>query len=700
MKKIIAISALVLSSIPIAFAADEIPVDRVILSSSGLANFVHKAKVTGDTQVVFPVRFEQVDDIMKSLIVFDKKGRLGGVTLPGRQPLDQVFKDLPFTREQIQSPLLLLNAYQGAVVTIKDTARNITGRLVQVEPFFVQIKDKSETRHRISLMTDTGLKQAVMEEVQTIQFNDDKIRAEIARALEAIREYGTQERRLLNVSLKGDGARDVTISYVVDAPLWKTAYRMVVPETGVTSGLLQGWAIVENMTSNDWNNIDLTLVSGNPVTFRQSLYASYYVPRAEVPVQVFGRVMPRVDEGSVAMNRQRAAEPVDAMKKSFGGGQGEQDANMMALAAAPMAAEMQESVETRSDGISLRQGGYGGMQNVTDPANVAESAEAATQVLFRFPDRLSLKSGQSMMVPFVSRSVPMQRISLYQPETQPRHPLAAVEINNDGDTGLPAGVLTIYEESAVLSGTAFVGDAQLPAIAAGEKRLVSYAVDNKIKITRSDASASSQGKLSMSQGLLRQSYKTVMTTSYTIEAPKKESRTLIIEHSKNGDFKLTKPEAKSTEETSTHYRLRFDLKPGEVKKQDVVMEREDWQSFQVLDMSADQITFLLSSEGRVIDADARAALDKIIKARAEMDAVQNDINSLNAEQQSIFNDQARLRQNLESLSGKSALRDTYLEKLEKQEERLAQIEKSVKEANDRYAAARQVLQKTIDQVNF
>ena len=75
---------------------------------------------------------------------------------------------------------------------------------------------------------------------------------------------------------------------------------MVVPETGKTQGLLQGWAVVENMTASDWNNVDLTLVSGNPVTFRQALYESYYVSRPEIPVQVFGRVMPRVDRGSVA----------------------------------------------------------------------------------------------------------------------------------------------------------------------------------------------------------------------------------------------------------------------------------------------------------------------------------------------------------------------------------------------------------------
>src|SRR5476649_188939 len=110
--------------------AEDMPVNSVILSTSGLANFEHRAHVDGNTKLEFPVRLEQVDDILKSLIVFDKQGRIGGVTLPGKQPLAQVFKDLPFTKEQLDSPLLLLNAYQGAAVTLEGKDFKATGKLL------------------------------------------------------------------------------------------------------------------------------------------------------------------------------------------------------------------------------------------------------------------------------------------------------------------------------------------------------------------------------------------------------------------------------------------------------------------------------------------------------------------------------------------------------------------------------------------
>ena len=65
--------------------------------------------------------------------------------------------------------------------------------------------------------------------------------------------------------------------------------------------LTQGWAVLENMSGQDWRDVEPTLVSGNPVTFRQALYAAYYVDRPEVPVEVLGRVLPAPDTGAIGL---------------------------------------------------------------------------------------------------------------------------------------------------------------------------------------------------------------------------------------------------------------------------------------------------------------------------------------------------------------------------------------------------------------
>lgn len=701
MKKVIAVTfaAALLSTSALAFAAEkEIPVDRVILSTSGLANFVHQMEVKDNAKVEFPVRFEQVDDILKSLVIFDEKGRLGGVTLPGKEPLAQVFKDLPFTQAQLQNPMLLLNAYQGAVVTATGNSSSMTGKIVQVKPEVIVTEDGTRvTKHRLSLMTADGLRQAVLEDLQSLNFENEKIRGEIARALEAIRENGSAERRMLTVSLPGEGTRPVTLSYVVDAPLWKTAYRMVIPEQGAAEqkGLLQGWAIVENMTASDWNNVDMTLVSGNPVTFKQALYESYYVPREEIPVQVFGRVMPRTDHGAIsargddmaeAMPMPAAAPAAKRMRaQSLGRATLEMDSSADFMAGAPASPEEMVS--------------YGGRGTMAQAANAAESAEATTQVLFRFPDRFTVKSGQSMMLPFVSREVPMERIALYQPETHPRHPLASVEIKNDGNTGLPPGVLTLYEESKLLKGTSFVGDASLAVVPVNDKRMISYALDSKTTVDRDVKSTSQEGRITVSKGIIRTAHTNRMETVYTIKAPEKEDRILVIEHPRQGDYNLVEPKSKDVEMTETHYRLRVPLKAGESKTLSVVMERENFSSYSIINLSQAQLASYASTRGQ-LDKDARRIFAKLASARAAIDEVDTKVREIERQKQSIFRDQDRVRENLRSLSGTSDIQQKYLRKLNEQEDQVTKLDQMLEKLATERVQREQALKDMILEVEL
>lgn len=700
-------AAALLSSTALSFAraegpSGEIPVDRVILSTSGLANFVHKMQVKDNATVEFPVRFEQVDDILKSLVIFDRQGRLGGVTLPGKQPLEQVFKDLPFTQEQLSNPMLLINAYQGAAITLKGGGNaEISGKVIQVTPEHVELEDgKTVTKHRISVMTAEGMRQALLEDLQSMRFDDAKIRGEIARALDSIRENGTSERRMLTVSLPGEGARPVTLSYVVDAPLWKTAYRLVLPEGEGKDkkGLLQGWAVVENMTASDWNNVDMTLVSGNPVTFRQSLYESYYVQRPEIPVQVFGRVMPRTDSGAVSTAS-------DMERRDYGNVVG---GAPPAPASAPMMKAMRargesmqlQAMEMSADsavayegGAAMSSGGYGGMRNVAQAASAAQSAEATTQVLFRFPDRFSLKSGQSMMLPFVSREVPMERVALYQPDTHPRHPLAAVELKNDGDTGLPPGVLTLYEESALLKGTSFVGDANMPVVARGDKRMVSYALDSKTAIDREQKSQSTEGRISVSQGVMRTAMTTRYETIYTIKAPEKEERTVVIEHPRMGDYQIVSPDPKEVEVTDTHYRIRVPVKAGEKKTLNVVLEHQGWQSYTIASFSTPQLAAYATDRGQ-LDASTRKAFARMAEVRRNMDDIDRKSAELQRQRSVIFEDQQRVRENLRSLTGTSDVQQRYLNKLNEQEDLISKIDAQ----RDDMAAKRQKLESDLNKL--
>lgn len=649
-----------------------LPVDRVVLSTAGLAHIEHALTIDGAQDVLLSLRLDQIDDVMKSLIVFDTKGSLGGVTLPGRQPLAEAFRDLPFKQNDLDDPVLLLNAYQGAGVTVTVEGRVIKGQLVRVTPEPRVTGDGlQEIRYRLTLMTETGLQRLWLDDAQSLQFDDAAIKTDITNALKAVRENATASQRDLTLSLLGEGRRKVRLAYVVDAPLWKAAYRLVLPaaETeGADAGFLQGWAVVENMTASDWNNVDLTLVSGNPVTFRQQLYQSYYVDRPEVPVEVLGRVMPRVDTGTAGTADRLEASSPRAMMKAAPAMPGAPAPQMLARSGVAM--DSFASAEMASADFA------GDMENVAVSANAAASAEATTQVLFRFPARVTLAAGQSLMIPFVSQEMSMRRVSVYQPDTHPRHPLAAAEIENKGKSGLPPGVLTLFEENSALQGASYIGDAKLPALAAGEKRLVSYALDSKVIVDRLQASDSRRGKATLSGGVLRIEQTMRETTTYTIKAPAGEARTVIIEHPRRGDFKLVSPKAEAAEVAENHYRLRVSVPAGKEKTLDVVLERTDWETQSIADLSVDQMLAYAAAEGG-LDGDVRDVFADLAKTRRSLDGIDAELARLEQERTTIFSDQERLRANLANLSRmgeQSALQERYLKKLAEQENRLATIE--------------------------
>ena len=270
--------------------AADMPLKRVVLSTSGLAQFTHAGPVSGGSTIDLPVRLDQVDDILKSLTVFDALGAVGTVSLPGREPLDQLFRDLPFDAKALDGPLSLLNALVGTEIEIKGPVE-ARGRILRVTRETIRTPDGHDTtaRNRLSLITDRGIVHAVFEDITSVTFTDPQTRSQIDRALTGLMENRAKDRRSLSIGLTGKGEREVAVGYVVSAPIWKTSWRLVLPKDDPKGGMggkarLQGWAVLENLTGGDWKDVDLTLVSGNPVALTQPLYTSVYGRREEVPL--------------------------------------------------------------------------------------------------------------------------------------------------------------------------------------------------------------------------------------------------------------------------------------------------------------------------------------------------------------------------------------------------------------------------------
>ena len=164
--------------------AVELPLSRVVLSNSGLAQFTHSGPIAGGSTVDLVVRLDQVDDILKSLTVFDRQGAIGAVSLPGKAPLAELFRDLPFGPDALNSPKALLNALVGSEIEIAGPV-NAKGRVFRVEDEETKLPNDggTTTRHRLTLMTGRGLVQAILEDVTALSFADPQAKAQIERAL-------------------------------------------------------------------------------------------------------------------------------------------------------------------------------------------------------------------------------------------------------------------------------------------------------------------------------------------------------------------------------------------------------------------------------------------------------------------------------------------------------------------------------------
>lgn len=652
-----------------AAADNNLALKRVMLSSGGVGYLEYEATVTGDASLAFDVALDQVDDVLKSLIVYDQGGTAGEVTLPGREPLAQNFSDLPFDQSALESAAALLNALQGSEIRVSGD-KTMTGRLLRVVPETAQGGNGlTVTRDRVTVLTDYGLQQFILEDVDSVAFTDPQLQSKVGIALERIAAHRTEGPRRLTLKVHGKGERTVRVGYVVAMPLWKATYRLSLPADPQTDkARVQGWAVAENFTGQPWNQVELTLLSGNPVTFRQALFESYYVPRPEVPVEVVGRVLPEPDTGAVAARKMTVGAapppppPVPMAQAAPAAG---------ALAAAPPSSP--------------------------PPIEAAEATESATQVVFTLPYKVDAPNGQSLVLPIIDRELPARRIDVYQPNTDRRNPLAAVEITNSGDSGLPPGVLTLYEQTAD-HGAAYLGDARLATLPAGDKRLLSYAADSKVNVDRSVAERRYVVKATIAQGVMRVTRLLRQTTTYQLKAPPGSKTPLLIEHPRKPGWTLSAPNPQGVEQTAEAYRVPATLDAQGEAAIGVTEDRPIEETIQLVDLADDRLAAFASASE--LDAKIRAALGAVATRRQKVDKAQADLDRLKQQRDELIADEKRLRDIIAPLPPDSALRKRTIDKLGQTEDTVESLSPTIAKATADLRAAEDDLRSYVASLNL
>jgi hypothetical protein len=210
----------------------------------------------------------------------------------------------------------LLKRLRGTPVSVETTGQRetISGRIVGVEEREESAEDaagrlRAITVQTLTLLTDAGLVAVDLNRVRTLRLLDERLDREFREALGVLASGSDDQRRQLTLRFVGEAARRVQVGYVSEAPLWKMTYRLVLDdlvlndeENGAEANskpYLQGWALVENTTDEDWEDVSLSLVSGRPISFIQDLYQPLYVPRPEVGPDVIASPYPQTHGGDL-----------------------------------------------------------------------------------------------------------------------------------------------------------------------------------------------------------------------------------------------------------------------------------------------------------------------------------------------------------------------------------------------------------------
>lgn len=648
------LTALALSAAVAAGAADaaapaaDLPVRSVALFSSGVGYFEHEGRVAGDAEVELRFRTGQVNDVLKSLVFQDLDGgTVRAAVYPSQDPLGRLLKS--FQVDLTANPPLadLLNQLRGARVTVAEPSERLTGTVVGVEvrPRPAGKDGEVVPAAYLNLLAGASLRSVPLDQVRDLQLEDPRLRDELGRALDALAQARDQDKKPVRVELRGQGERRVRLGYVVETPVWKTTYRLILGAPEEATARLQGWALVENQTDADWNDVRLRLVSGRPLSFVQDLYRPLYAPRPVVEPEVFAGLRPPTYEGGMAA---AAAEA-----QPFASGRAEPKA-MLRAAPAPLPA-------ARARAAFADDGGAPAEAAPLDAAASVESLAAASRVgeLFEYAVAgVSLPRQQSAMLPIVTDAVKAERVSIYNPAVLPRNPLLGARLENTSGKHLLQGPVTVLDGG-------YAGDARLDDVPAGQSRLLSYGVDQQVLVDAgrsAEESTLQTGKIV--KGVLWLTRKQAARREYLAENKGDRDRTLIVEHARRPGWKLVEP-AKADETTDALYRFRGGLAAHKATRLTV---REEWvreESLALLASDPGQLAFYARSgelPKAVREALARAAGLRQAVADAEREVARRD-----AAVEEIAREQERLRQNLAATPPESQYHGRLIAKLDEQE---------------------------------
>jgi hypothetical protein len=637
-----------------------LPITRVVLYKHGVGYFEREASVEGDAALGLTFRQLEVSDVLKSLTVLDLGGgHVVSVSYDSTKPLEQLLAEVALSIPDQASLVSLLPQMKGARVALHSgVAEPVQGSILGIDTTERQTGDGLVRIVLLSLLTDQGdVRSFDLHALAAVQILDPGLRRDLDFYLKTQLSAKKKDARTFTFFAQGQGQRTIRISYTLEAPVWKATYRILLGEEG-RPPTIQGWAVVDNMQDEDWEEVQLSLVAGLPVSFVHDLYTPRYIRRPEVKVQETTGVLPPEMEEGISL-----ADHVLYMESEDAGAAAPAHSVKSKLSVAPR-------TRTGAAGAAPQRSAVSSMPTQVRERKLGDLFE------YEIEHKVTIKRNQSALVPIVQRGFEGRPVLLYNKQARAENPLRCVEFRNTTGLTLEGGPVTVLE------GGSYVGEAMLETTKPDDERLVAYAVELGVSVLDNiEGHSEPVHHVVVANGVLKASYVRVQQTTYQFKNKSDAVQTVYLEHPRPGPEWVLFDTAKPHEITENYWRFRFTIEAKKVTPF-IVRQRQVLQSATGLaDLTDRQLGLWM--EQKYFDEKAAAALQKVIAARQEAARFDAALQALEKERGVIYNEQKRIRDNLQALGdrpGEKELRERFVRTLNSQEDRLAQIDREAREA--------------------
>ncbi len=637
-----------------------LPLTKIVLYASGVGYFQRDGQIDGRSQVALRFKVDNINDLLKSMIVQDfDGGQVSTVTYDSRDPITRTLKSFAIDLTDNAGLGNLLWQMRGEPVEVA-TPNPVQGVILGVETKKERAGDDEVIDvEYVNLLTDSGFRSIPLPQVQNLQVTNAQLNTEIRQALAVLATSHDTQKKTVTLVFDGAGRRRVRVAYIMETPVWKTSYRLVLSDT--EPPFLQGWALVENTTDEDWQDVRLSLISGRPVSFTMDMYEPLYAQRPVVVPEVYAGLRPQVygqamETGGEALREARAQEEGRAARKAEAPGGGAAARPRAMMAAEPKLAPPPAPAVAPAP-LVLEQG-------VTAAAQAAELGEFFE---YAISTPVSLARQKSAMLPIVNAAVEGAKVSIYNQRVHAKHPLYGVRLRNATALHLLQGPITVFD------GGVYAGDARLEDLPPGQERLLSYAMDLKTEVEPvSEPEQRELVTVSVRKGTLLATHKARAETTYNIRNRDQKPHLVLIEHPFRADWQLVAPST-ATERTRDVYRFAVTVAPGEGTRLRVREERPLQQSVALTDSGPDVLAYYLRAT-QVSDK-VKEALQRVSTLRDRLDQTVQQGRRFEQQIHDITQEQARIRENMGKLAQNSELYNRYVRKLDQQETEIDKIRK-------------------------